>query len=54
MYVLYVCVSEGIRTKYIYFLKSRVSEIPLKQIRVNQGVGVQCPDQPGRNQMHRK
>ena len=41
--VLYVCVSEGSHVKYIYlfcFLKSRVSEICVKRIRVNQGVGV--------------
>ena len=42
--VNYVCVSEGIRIKYIYvsgfFLKSPVSEIRIKQIRVNQGFGV--------------
>jgi hypothetical protein len=45
MYVLYVCVSEGIRVKYIYvsglFLKSSVSEIHVKRICVNQGVGVE-------------
>ena len=44
MYVPYVCVSEGIRIKYIHisgcFLKSRFSEIRVKRIRVNQGVGV--------------
>ena len=42
MYVLYVCVSEGICVKYIsgFFLKSLVSEICEKQIHVNQGVGV--------------
>ena len=44
MYILYVCVSEGIHVKYIHisglFLKSRVSEIRVKRIRFNQGVGV--------------
>ena len=41
LYVLYVCVSEGIRVKYIwFFLKSRVSDICVKRIRIYQGVDV--------------
>ena len=47
-YVLctYVCVSEGINLKFVLtkfwgdFLKPRVSEICVKRIRVNQGLGV--------------
>ena len=42
IYVLHVCVSEGICVKYIYlgsFLNSRFSEICVKRIRINQGVG---------------
>ena len=45
MYVLYVCVDEGIRVKYIYlgsFLICHVSEICVKQICVNHGFGVFC------------
>ena len=43
-YVFYVHISEGIRIKFFgFFLKSRVSEIRVKQI---QGVGVYTKPNP--------
>ena len=46
MYAPYVHLSKGIRVKYMpisgLFLESRASEICIKRIHANQGVGVPC------------